>query len=61
MVDIGFFKFLVLFYSAVVILHPLLKEYRMVFHAGLCDPCMRDVARLSESVKILKQFVKSAS
>ena len=24
----------------------ILKEYRMVFRAGLCDPCMRDVARL---------------
>jgi hypothetical protein len=24
----------------------------MVFHAGLRDPCTRDVARLSESVKI---------
>jgi hypothetical protein len=25
---------------------------RMVFRAGLYDPCRRDVARLSESVKI---------
>jgi hypothetical protein len=25
----------------------------MVFHAGLRDPCTRDDARLSESVKIL--------
>jgi hypothetical protein len=32
----------------------LLKEYRMVFRAGLRDPCTRDVARLSESVKILE-------
>jgi hypothetical protein len=31
-----------------------LKEYRMVFRAGLRDPCTRDVARLSESVKILE-------
>jgi hypothetical protein len=30
-----------------------IKEYRMVFRAGLRDPCTRDVARLSESVKIL--------
>jgi hypothetical protein len=29
-----------------------LKEYRMVFRAGLRDPCTRNVARLSESVKI---------
>jgi hypothetical protein len=29
-----------------------LKEYRMVFRAGLRHRCMRDVARLSESVKI---------
>ena len=28
------------------------KEYRLVFRAGLRDPCTRDVARLSESVKI---------
>jgi hypothetical protein len=27
----------------------------MVFRAGLCDPCTRDVASLSESVKILEQ------
>ena len=26
----------------------------MVFRAGLRDPCTRDVARLSESVKILE-------
>jgi hypothetical protein len=26
----------------------------MVFRAGLRDPCARDVARLSESVKILE-------
>ena len=26
----------------------------MIFHAGLRDPCTRDVARLSESVKILE-------
>jgi hypothetical protein len=26
----------------------------MVFHAGWRDPCTRDVARLSESVKILE-------
>jgi hypothetical protein len=32
----------------------ILKEYRMVFRAGLRDPCARDVARLSESVKILE-------
>jgi hypothetical protein len=32
----------------------LLKEYRMVFRAGLRDPCTRVVARLSESVKILE-------
>jgi hypothetical protein len=31
-----------------------LKEYRMVFRVGLRDPCTRDVARLSESVKILE-------
>ena len=31
-----------------------LKKYRMVFPAGLRDPCTRDVARLSESVKILE-------
>jgi hypothetical protein len=31
-----------------------LKEYRKVFRAGLRDPCTRDVARLSESVKILE-------
>ena len=31
-----------------------LKKYRMVFRAGLRDPCTRDVARLSESVKILE-------
>jgi hypothetical protein len=31
-----------------------IKEYRMVFRAGLRDPCTRDVARLSESVKILE-------
>ena len=31
-----------------------LKEYRMVFCAGLRDPCTRDVVRLSESVKILE-------
>jgi hypothetical protein len=30
------------------------KEYRMVFCAGLRYPCTRDVARLLESVKILK-------
>ena len=30
----------------------IIKEYRMVFRAGLRDPCTRDVARLSESVKI---------
>jgi hypothetical protein len=35
-------------------LQRLLKEYRMFsVHAGLRDPCTRDVARLSESVKIL--------
>ena len=28
-----------------------LKEYRMVFRAGLRHPCTRDVARVSESVK----------
>ena len=32
----------------------LIKGYRMVFRAGLRDPCTRDVARLSESVKILE-------
>ena len=32
----------------------ILKEYRMVFRARLRDPCTRDVARLSESVKILE-------
>ena len=32
----------------------ILKEYRMFFRAGLRDPCTRDVARLSESVKILE-------
>jgi hypothetical protein len=32
----------------------LLKEYQMVFRAGLHDPCTRYVARLSESVKILE-------
>ena len=32
----------------------ILKAYRMVFRAGLRDPCARDVARLSESVKILE-------
>ena len=32
----------------------LIKEYRMVFRAGLRDSCMRDVARLSESLKILE-------
>jgi hypothetical protein len=31
-----------------------IKEYRMVFRAGLRDPYTRDVARLSESVKILE-------
>ena len=30
----------------------------MVFRAGLCDPCTRDVARLSESVKIFLRFPK---
>jgi hypothetical protein len=35
--------------------HAVLKEYRMVyFRAGLRDPCTRDIARLSESVKILE-------
>jgi hypothetical protein len=34
-----------------------IKEYRMVFRAGLRDPCTRDVARLSESVKILERQV----
>ena len=29
----------------------LLKDYSMVFRAGLRDPCTRDVARCSESVK----------
>jgi hypothetical protein len=29
----------------------IIKEYWMVFHAGLCHPCMRDVARVLESVK----------
>jgi hypothetical protein len=32
----------------------IIKEYRMVFRAGLRDPCTRDVARLSEIVKILE-------
>jgi hypothetical protein len=32
----------------------LLKKYRMVFRAGLRDPSTREVARLSESVKILE-------
>jgi hypothetical protein len=31
-----------------------IKEYRMAFRAGLRDPCTRDVAKLSESVKILE-------
>jgi hypothetical protein len=31
-----------------------LKKYRMVFRAGLRDPCTRDVARLSEIVEILE-------
>ena len=31
-----------------------LKEYRMVFRAGLRDPSTRDVARILESVKILE-------
>jgi hypothetical protein len=31
-----------------------MKEYRMVFRAGLCESCTRDVAKLSESVKILE-------
>jgi hypothetical protein len=34
-----------------------LKEYRMVFRAGLRDPCTRYVARLSESIKILEPQV----
>jgi hypothetical protein len=33
---------------------PRALEYRMVFLAGLRDPCTRDVARLLESVKILE-------
>ena len=32
----------------------LIKEYRMVFRAGLRDRCTRDVARFLESVKILE-------
>ena len=32
----------------------LLKEYRIVFRAGLRDPYTRDVVRLSESVKMLE-------
>jgi hypothetical protein len=32
----------------------IIVEYRMVFPAGLRDPCTRDVARLSKSVKILE-------
>jgi hypothetical protein len=34
--------------------YSIIKEYRMVFRAGLGDSCTRDVARLSESVKILE-------
>jgi hypothetical protein len=38
----------------------IIKEYRMVFRAGLRDPCTRDVARLSESVKILEPQASGA-
>ena len=38
----------------------ILKEYRMVFRAGLRDPCTGDVSRLSESVKnFFNAFQKS--
>ena len=38
----------------------IIKQYRMVFRAGLRDPCTRDVARLSESVKILEPQASGA-
>ena len=34
----------------------ILKEYRMVFRAGLRDPWTRDIARLSESVSGTNDF-----
>ena len=46
------------YYYAIVLKHLFPKKYRMVFCAGLRDPCTRDVARLSESVNVFLRFPK---